>query len=106
MQLHWAPFNHSQGTRMTGSLPLTTAPPGCAIYVVAGPEYWDSIPIQHERLCRRIRVALHQHVRPSGASDYTFKMDAFEDALRTHRCVVREMLKGTSWIYELLLELR
>lgn len=81
-----------------------SAPPGCAIYVVAGPEYWESTPTQSERLCRRIRVALQQHVRPSGASDYTFKMDAFEDALRTHRCVVREINKGTYWTYELLLE--
>lgn len=91
---------------MTGFSPLTSAPPGCVIYVVAGPEYWDSIPTQHERLCRRIRVVPLQHVRPNGASDYTFKMDAFEDALRTHRCVVREILKGTSWTYELLLEFK
>lgn len=83
-----------------------SAPPGCALYVVAGPEYWDGIPTQSERLCRRIRVVSPRHECPNGASAYTFKMDAFEDALRTHRYVVREMNKGAYWTYELLLEMK
>lgn len=75
------------------------------LYVVAGPEYWGDTPAQDERLCRRIRVVLHRLDSPSGASVYTLKAEALEDALRTGRNVVRELqLSSGAWSYQLLFE--
>lgn len=76
-----------------------------SFYVVAGPEYWASTPTQDERLCRRIRVVPHQLERPRGAGVYTLKAEAFEDALRTQRDVVRETQTSSgAWAYQLLFE--
>lgn len=75
------------------------------LYVVAGPEYWASTPTQDERLCRRIRVVPRQLERPGGVGVYTLKAEAFEDALRTRRDVVRETRTTSgAWAYQLLFE--
>jgi hypothetical protein len=44
------------------------------IYVVAGPEYWDSIPQTRQLTCGRVRFTAERIVPPLGASNYVDKL--------------------------------
>lgn len=74
------------------------------LYIVAGPEYWASIPQTRQIACRRVRFTNRRYVPPKGAGVYALKAEAVADATATHRQLIREThySEGT-WQYQLLL---
>ena len=93
---------------MTTASPLTTTH-GLSrgsttdlIYVVAGPEYWDSIPQTRQLTCGRVRFTAERIVPPLGAGTYLLKAEAML-AMTEGQVLVRETFLGdTSWHYQLL----
>ena len=93
---------------MTTASPLTTTH-GLShgsttdlIYVVAGPEYWDSIPQTRQLTCGRVRFTAERIVPPLGAGSYLLKAEAML-AMTEGQILVRETFLGnTSWHYQLL----
>ncbi len=72
------------------------------IYVVAGPEYWDSIPQTRQLTCGRVRFTAERIVPPLGAGTYLLKAEAML-AMTEGQVLVRETFLGnTSWHYQLL----
>ena len=72
------------------------------IYVVAGPEYWDSIPQTRQLTCGRVRFTAERIVPPLGAGAYLLKAEAML-AMTEGQVLVRETFLGpTSWHYQLL----
>ena len=72
------------------------------IYVVAGPEYWDSIPQTRQLTCGRVRFTAERIVPPLGAGTYLLKQQAML-ALKEGDVLVRETFLGdSSWHYQLL----
>ena len=49
-------------------------------YIVAGPEYWDSIPKTRQLSCGRVRFTNSRCPPPEGAGVYDLKADAMKDA--------------------------
>lgn len=72
-------------------------------YVVAGPEYWDSLPQTREFRCARTRIVDSRAALTKGASVYANKQDAANDALATRRSLYRETQYGGKWRYQHLL---
>ena len=71
-------------------------------YVVAGPEYWDSIPQTRQLTCGRVRFTAERIVPPLGAGTYLLKAEAML-AMTEGQVLVRETFLGdTSWHYQLL----
>ena len=93
---------------MTTASPLTTTH-GLSrgsttdlIYVVAGPEYWDSIPQTRQLTCGRVRFTAERIVPPLGAGTFLLKQQAML-ALKEGDVLVRETFLGpSSWHYQLL----
>ena len=93
---------------MTTASPLTTTH-GLSrgsttdlIYVVAGPEYWDSIPQTRQLTCGRVRFTAERIVPPLGAGTYLLKAEAML-AMTEGQVLVRETFLGdASWHYQLL----
>ena len=88
--------------------PSTTTPASCSssttdlIYVVAGPEYWDSIPQTRQLTCGRVRFTTERIAPPLGAGTFLLKQQAML-ALKEGDVLVRETLLGpSSWHYQLL----
>ena len=72
------------------------------IYVVAGPEDWDSIPQTRQPTCGRVRFTAERIVPPLGAGTYLLKQQAML-ALKEGDVLVRETQLGdSSWHYQLL----
>lgn len=72
------------------------------IYVVASPEYWDSIPQTRQLTCGRVRFTAERIVPPKGAGTYLLKAEAML-AMTEGQVLVRETFLGnTSWHYQLL----
>ena len=72
------------------------------LYVVAGPEYWDSIPQTRQLTCGRVRFTAERIVPPLGAGTYLLKAEAML-AMLDGQVLVRETFLGpTSWHYQLL----
>lgn len=72
------------------------------LYVVAGPEYWDSIPQTRQLTCGRVRFTAERIVPPLGAGTYLLKAEAML-AMTEGQVLVRETFLGdTSWHYQLL----
>ena len=72
------------------------------LHVVAGPEYWDSIPQTRQLTCGRVRFTAERIVPPLGASTYLLKAEAML-AMTEGQILVRETFLGnTSWHYQLL----
>lgn len=72
------------------------------LYVVAGPEYWDSIPQTRQLTCGRVRFTAERIVPPLGAGTYILKAEAML-AMTEGQVLVRETFLGnTSWHYQLL----
>lgn len=72
------------------------------IYVVAGPEYWDSIPQTRQLTCGRVRFTTERIALPLGAGTFLLKQQAML-ALKEGDVLVRETLLGpSSWHYQLL----
>ena len=71
-------------------------------YVVASPEYWDSIPQTRQLTCGRVRFTAERIVPPLGAGTYLLKAEAML-AMTEGQILVRETFLGnTSWHYQLL----
>ena len=93
---------------MTTASPLTTTH-GLSrgsttdlIYVVAGSEYWDSIPQTRQLTCGRVRFTAGRIVPPLGAGTYLLKAEAML-AMTEGQVLVRETFLGdASWHYQLL----
>lgn len=74
------------------------------LYIVAGPEYWASIPQTRQLTCGRVRFTSYRCAPPEGAGVYTFKADAMKEALINHRQLIREThYSESTWHYQLLL---
>ena len=72
------------------------------VYIVAGPEYWDSIPQTRQLTCGRVRFTAERIVPPLGAGTYLLKAEAML-AMTEGQILVRETFLGnTSWHYQLL----
>lgn len=72
------------------------------LYVVAGPEYWDSIPQTRQLTCGRVRFTAERIVPPLGAGIFPLKQQAVL-ALKEGDVLVREtQLGASSWHYQLL----
>ena len=72
-------------------------------YIVAGPEYWASIPQTHQLLCGRVRRTSFRCEPPEGAGVYTIKSEAVDAAVGARLDLIREMPQGDGWTYQLLL---
>ena len=71
-------------------------------YVVASPEYWDSIPQTRQLTCGRVRFTTERIAPPLGAGTYLLKQQAVL-ALKEGDVLVREtQLGASSWHYQLL----
>ena len=93
---------------MTAASPSTTTLVSCTgtttdlLYVVAGSEYWDSIPQTRQLTCGRVRFTAERIVPPLGAGTYLLKAEAML-AMTEGQVLVRETFLGnTSWHYQLL----
>ena len=72
------------------------------LYIVAGPEYWDSIPQTRQLTCGRVRFTTERIAPPLGAGTFLLKAEAMI-AMTEGQVLVREtFLGGTSWHYQLL----
>lgn len=92
----------------TTTSPSTTTLVSCfgsttdLIYVVASPEYWDSIPQTRQLTCGRVRFTTERIAPPLGAGTFLLKQQAML-ALKEGDVLVRETLLGpSSWHYQLL----
>lgn len=85
-------------TTLVSSSGLTTE----LVYIVAGPEYWDSIPQTRQLTCGRVRFTAERIVPPLGAGIFPLKQQAML-ALKEGDVLVREtQLGASSWHYQLL----
>ena len=76
------------------------------LYVVAGPEYWDSIPQTRQLTCGRVRFTAERIVPPLGASTYLLKAEAILH-MNPGDVLVREtQLDLERWHYQLLIAKR
>ena len=76
------------------------------IYVVAGPEYWDSIPQTRQLTCGRVRFTAERIVPPLGAGTYLLKAEAIL-RMNPEDVLVREtQLDPERWHYQLLIAKR
>lgn len=76
------------------------------IYVVAGPEYWDSIPQTRQLTCGRVRFTAERIVPPLGAGTYLLKAEAILH-MNPGGVLVREtQLDRERWHYQLLITKR
>ena len=72
------------------------------LYVVAGPEYWDSIPQTRQLTCGRVRFTAARIELPLGAGTYLLKAEAML-TMAEGQVLVRETFLGdASWHYQLL----
>jgi len=72
------------------------------LYIVASPEYWDSIPQTRQLTCGRVRFTAERIVPPLGAGTYLLKAEAML-AMTEGQILVRETFLGdASWHYQLL----
>lgn len=72
------------------------------IYVVAGPEYWDSIPQTRQLTCGRVRFTTERIEPPLGAGIFLLKQQALLNMTEGQVLVRETFLEGTSWHYQLL----
>ena len=76
------------------------------LYVVAGPEYWDSIPQARQLTCGRVRFTTERIAPPLGAGTFLLKQQAML-AMAPGDVLVRETLLGPDrWHYQLLITKR
>ena len=72
------------------------------IYVVAGPEYWDSIPQTRQLTCGRVRFTAERIVPPLGAGTYLLKQQALLNMAPGDVLVRETQLDPERWHYQLL----
>ena len=95
---------------MTAASPSTTTPASSSfstissdlIYVVAGPEYWDSIPQTRQLTCGRVRFTTERIVPPLGAGTFLLKQQAMLSMAPGDVLVRETQLDPERWHYQLL----
>ena len=96
-------------TRTTS--PSTTTPASSSfstissdlIYVVAGPEYWDSIPQTQQLTCGRVRFTTERIVPPLGAGTFLLKQQAMLSMAPGDVLVRETQLDPERWHYQLII---
>ena len=93
---------------MTTASPLTTTH-GLSrgsttdlIYVVASPEYWDSIPQTRQLTCGRVRFTTERIEPPLGAGTFLLKQQALLNMAPGDVLVRETQLDPERWHYQLL----
>lgn len=76
------------------------------IYVVAGPEYWDSIPQTRQLTCGRVRFTAERIVPPLGAGTYLLKAEAILHMSPEDVLIRETQLDPERWHYQLLIAKR
>lgn len=76
------------------------------IYVVAGHEYWDSIPQTRQLTCGRVRFTAERIVPPLGAGTYLLKAEAILHMSPEDVLVRETQLDPERWHYQLLIAKR
>lgn len=76
------------------------------IYVVAGPEYWDSIPQTRQLTCGRVRFTAERIVPPLGAGTFLLKQQAMLSMAPGDVLVRETQLDQERWHYQLLIAKR
>ena len=89
-------------TTLVSSTGLTTD----LLYVVAGPEYWDSIPQTRQLTCGRVRFTAERIVPPLGAGTYLLKAEAILHMSPEDVLVRETQLDPERWHYQLLIAKR
>ena len=72
------------------------------IYVVAGPEYWDSIPQTRQLTCGRVRFTTERIEPPLGAGTFLLKQQALLNMAPGDVLVRETQLDPERWHYQLL----
>ena len=85
-------------TTLASSIGLTTD----LIYVVAGPEYWDSIPQTRQLTCGRVRFTAERIEPPLGAGTFLLKQQALLNMAPGGVLVRETQLDPDRWHYQLL----
>lgn len=76
------------------------------LYVVAGPEYWDSIPQTRQLTCGRVRFTAERIVPPLGAGTFLLKQQAMLSMAPGDVLVRETQLDPERWHYQLLIAKR
>ena len=76
------------------------------IYVVAGPEYWDSIPQTRQLTCGRVRFTTERIAPPLGAGTYLLKAEAILYMSPGDVLVRETQLDPERWHYQLIIAKR
>lgn len=90
----------------TTTLVLCTGSTTDLIYIVAGPEYWDSIPQTRQLTCGRVRFTAERIVPPLGAGTYLLKAEAILHMSPEDVLVRETQLDPGRWHYQLLIAKR
>ena len=97
---------------MTAASPSTTTPASCSfsttdlIYVVASPEYWDSIPQTRQLTCGRVRFTTERIAPPLGAGTFLLKQQAMLSMAPGDVLVRETQLDPERWHYQLIIAKR
>ena len=76
------------------------------IYVVAGPEYWDSIPQTRQLTCGRVRFTAERIEPPLRAGIFLLKQQALLNMAPGDVLVRETQLDPERWHYQLLIAKR
>ena len=76
------------------------------IYVVAGPEYWDSIPQTRQLTCGRVRFTTERIAPPLGADTFLLKQQAMLSMAPGDVLVRETQLDPERWHYQLIIAKR
>ena len=76
------------------------------LYVVAGPEYWDSIPQTRQLTCGRVRFTAERIVPPLGAGTFLLKQQAMLSMAPGDVLVRETQLDPERWHYQLIIAKR
>ena len=90
----------------TTTLVLSSGSTTDLLYVVAGPEYWDSIPQTRQLTCGRVRFTAERIVPPLGAGTYLLKAEAILHMSPEDVLVRETQLDPERWHYQLLIAKR
>jgi len=76
------------------------------LYVVAGPEYWDSIPQTRQLTCGRVRFTAERITPPLGAGTFLLKQQAMLSMAPGDVLVRETQLDPERWHYQLIIAKR
>ena len=96
------PTTSPSTTTLVSSTGLTTD----LLYVVAGPEYWDSIPQTRQLTCGRVRFTTERIAPPLGAGTFLLKQQAMLSMAPGDVLVRETQLDPERWHYQLIIAKR